>query len=107
MGELRKYGVSVAGIQETKWFGKDVWPSDGCTFLHSGHPLPGDQERASRNEGVGIALDKKATVAWKGAGEVWEAVSSRIISTRLKWVDTVKEERLVWKGSSVCLPTHS
>ena len=24
MGELRKYGVSVAGIQETKWFGKDV-----------------------------------------------------------------------------------
>ena len=24
VGELRKYGVSVAGIQETKWFGKDV-----------------------------------------------------------------------------------
>ena len=70
MGELRKYGVSVAGIQETKWFGKDVWPVGRYTFLHSGHPLPGDQERAIRNEGVGIALDQEATVAWKNAGEV-------------------------------------
>ena len=43
VGELRKYGVSVAGIQETKWFGKDVWPVGKKTFLHSGWPLPGDQ----------------------------------------------------------------
>ena len=61
MGELRKYGASVAEIQEIKWFGKDVWPVGRYTFLHSGHPLPGDQERASRNEGVGIALDENAT----------------------------------------------
>ena len=84
VGELRKYDVSVAGIQETKWFRKDVWPSDGYTFLHSGCPLPGDQLRATRNEGVRIALDEKATVAWKDAGEVWETVFSRIISARLK-----------------------
>ena len=114
MGELRKYGVSVAGIQETKWFGMDVWPVGRYTFLHSGCPLPGDQERASRNEGVGIALDEKATVAWKNAGEVWETVISRIISARLKWVPHRKEKgRMVWKGirhlciSSVCLRTHS
>ena len=85
MGELRKYGVSVAGIQETKWFGKDMWPVGRYTFLHSGRPLPGDQERASRSEGVGIVLGEKAPVAWKDAGEVWEAVSSRIISAKLKW----------------------
>ncbi len=24
VGELKRYGVSVAGIQETKWFGRDV-----------------------------------------------------------------------------------
>ena len=24
VGELERYGVSVAGIQETKWFGSDV-----------------------------------------------------------------------------------
>ena len=34
--KLRHYQVSVAGIQETKWFGMDVWPADGYTFLHSG-----------------------------------------------------------------------
>ena len=61
-GELKRYRVSVAGIQETKWFGSDVWPAgDGFTFLHSGRPLPNDGARAYRNEGVGIALDGKAT----------------------------------------------
>ena len=36
VGELGRYGVSVAGIQETRWFGSDVWPAgDGplsCTL---------------------------------------------------------------------------
>ena len=90
--ELKRYGVSIAGIQETKWFGNDVWPADGYTFLHSGRPLPSDQERAARNEGVGIALDKKATAAWKNAGEVWEAVSSRVVMARLKWAGVVKKK---------------
>ena len=69
------------------------------TFLNSGRPLPEDQEKASRNEGVGIALDEKATVAWKNAGEVWEAVSSRIISARLKWVHTGKKKG-GWSGKA-------
>ena len=76
--------MSVAGIQETKWFGVDVWPADGYTFLHSGRPLPRDGESAARNEGVGIALNEKATAAWKEAGEAWEAVSSGIVTARLK-----------------------
>ena len=47
----------MAGIQETKWFGKDVWPTaDGCTFLHSGSPLPEGNEVASRGEGVGLIM---------------------------------------------------
>lgn len=50
--ELMRYGVSVAAIQETKWFGKDVWQADGHTFLHSGRPLPSDGEPAVRNEGL-------------------------------------------------------
>ena len=56
--------MAVAGIQESKWFGSDVWPADGYTFLHSGRPLPSDQEKGTRNEGVGIALDEK--VQWHG-----------------------------------------
>ena len=51
---LRRYGVSIAGIQETRWFGKDVWPEDGCVLLHSSRPLPVSGDKALRNEGVGI-----------------------------------------------------
>ena len=84
MEELARYNVSVAGIQEIKWFGRDVWTAGGYTFLHSGRPLPSDDDNAVRNEGVGIALDRKATEAWKAAGEKWEAISSRIVVARLK-----------------------
>ena len=39
---------------------------------------------AVRNEGVRIVLDRKATEAWKAAGEKWEGISSRIVIARLK-----------------------
>ena len=65
--QLKGYKVSIVRIQELKWFGCDVWPAGGYTFLHSGQPLPNDDERASRNEGVRIALDEKAALAWKNA----------------------------------------
>ena len=80
MKELKRCGVSVAGIQESKWFGKDVWSAEGYTFLHSGCPLSIAGDRGLRNKGVWIALDAKA---WKEAGESWEAVSSRIVTARL------------------------
>ena len=66
--ELKQYQVSVAAIQETKWFGKDIWQADGYQFITSGCPLPSDGESAVRNEGVGIVLDEEATAAWKEAG---------------------------------------
>ena len=84
MKELRRYQVSVAAVQETKWFGKDMWESQGYTFLHSGHRLPSGEGTGRIREGVGIALDKGATAAWKEAGEVWNAVSSRTVTARLK-----------------------
>ena len=61
--ELRRYGVAVAAIQETKWFGSDVWQAGGYTLLHSGRPLPSDDGPAVRNEGVDIMLDERATAA--------------------------------------------
>ena len=63
MKELRRLKVAVAGIQETKWFGQDVWNVDGYTLLHSGRTLPGDGEPLIRNECVGIVLDQNATAA--------------------------------------------
>ena len=91
--ELKRYRVSVAGIQESKWFGSDVWPAGEYIFLHSGRPLPSTNESAVRNEGVGIALDKMATEAWKNAGEVWEAVSSRIMMVRLMWTRSGRKKQ--------------
>ena len=58
--ELKRYRVSVAGIQESRWFGKDIWPAaDGYTFLHSGRPLPDSGYAATRNERVGILWMKR------------------------------------------------
>ena len=68
-------------------YGADVWPAiGGFTFLHSGRPLPVVGEKASRKETVRIILDKKAIMAWRKTGEVWKAVSSRIVMVMLKWV---------------------
>ena len=40
VGELEHYNVAMAGIQEIKWFGSDVWPAiNGHTLLHSGRQL--------------------------------------------------------------------
>ena len=82
--ELGRYRISIAGIQETKCFGSDIWPSAEWTFLHSGRVLPADDDITIRREGVGILLDGKATAAWRAAGELWTAVSSRIVTARLK-----------------------
>ena len=82
--ELKRLGIPVAGIQETKWFGRDVWNADGYTSLHSGHPIPDAGKPQMRNEGVGILLDRCATPAWKAAEESWEAISSQVVTTRLK-----------------------
>ena len=69
VNELKKLNVAVAGIQETKWFGQDVWNVDQFTLLHLGRTLPGNGEPLLRNEGVGIVLDQHATVAWKKVDE--------------------------------------
>ena len=66
--------MSVGAIQETKWFGNDIWYAEEytCIFLHPGRSLPVGDDNTTRREGVGIA------------GEIWEAVSSRIVTARLK-----------------------
>ena len=87
--ELKRFNVAVAAIQETKWFGSDVWSSSGFTMLHSGRDLPrAEDESARRNEGVGLVLNMEMTNAWKNAGREWTAVSSRIVVARFKLADS-------------------
>ena len=61
-----------------------MWTVDGYTLLHSGRTLPDETVPQVRNEGVSILLDRYATMAWKNAGETWEAVSSHVVTARLK-----------------------
>ena len=48
--ELKRYRVSVAAIQETRWFGKGTWQADDFVFVHSGRPLPAEGEPALPEE---------------------------------------------------------
>ena len=82
VSEFKRYRVGIAGVQETKWFQSDVWPACGGTFVHSGCPLPVDDESGQRGKGVGIYFNNEMTRAWKRAGETWSAASSRIVSAR-------------------------
>ena len=57
-----------------------TWPAaNGYTLLHSGIPAPPSDDTVARREGVGLALDVIATVAWRMAGEVWKPLSCRVI----------------------------
>ena len=88
--ELNRHGISIAGIQETNGL-EAMWGLlKGIPFtLWSS--LLSDYERGTRNEGVGIALDKKATAAWKNAGEVYEVVSSSVVMARWMWTGLGKK----------------
>ena len=56
---------------------------DGCVVVHSGRPVPAADGAVLHREGVGIVLNPVMTMAWRNAGEVWNAVSSRIVTVRL------------------------
>ena len=67
----------------------------------SGRLLPSVSDKASRNEGVGIA---KAIKAWRNAGEVWEAAETRLVLARLKWVCAGQRRHGGSKEFTNCLP---
>ena len=79
----------ILGIQETKWFGKDVWLAvDGCMFLHSGRLLSEEDDDAHRGVGVGMFLNSVTSEAWRQAGEAWKAISSRIVLAKLHMLNS-------------------
>lgn len=112
--ELKRFGMNITGISETKWFGQAVYNVEGYTILHSGWPIPGEAQAVERNEGVGLVLDPQMTIAWRNTGESWKAVSSRIVTARLKFArqDESRSGRRINNGPSyvtvisVYAPTH-
>ena len=56
VSELQRYGVTVAGLQETKWFGAEAYRVGESVVLAAGRPVPGVGQAKKRGEGVAIVL---------------------------------------------------
>ena len=54
VNELGRYGVMVAALQETKWFGKEVYRVGDSVVLTAGRPVPAEGQARKRGEGVAI-----------------------------------------------------
>ena len=64
INELERYNVVVTALQETKWFGSEVYQINGSIVLTSGRDLPLEGENSQRGEGVAIVLTGPALSAW-------------------------------------------
>ncbi len=68
VAELRKCKADVAGLQETKWFGRGVYSISDSVVIAAGRPVPGAGVVKRRGEGVAIVLSGAAVEAWKCGG---------------------------------------
>ena len=93
VSELRRYEIEVAGFQESKWFGKDIFRVEDAIVLTSGRAIPTDDFK--RGEGVGVVLRGRAQQAFVAGGNQWSAVSSRVARCKLKFGD-------IWVHVVVC-----
>ena len=48
VNELKRYDVKVAALQETKWFGSEVYQVSGSVVLTAGRKTPGEGENVVR-----------------------------------------------------------
>ena len=93
--ELARYDVVVGALQETKWFGSEVYEINESIILTSGRSKPAEGEAIRRGEGVALVLRGLALVAWKCGGKQWKAWSSRAVSTSLQMDGSTKRIHMV------------
>jgi len=84
LSELDRYGVVVAGLQETKWFGSNIYKVGKSVILSSGRDVPKEGESRQRGEGVAIVMSGPAVSAWKAGGSQWKAWSSRLVTATME-----------------------
>jgi len=83
--ELMRFNVVLGALQETKWFGDNVYEVLGSIVLNAGRPSPVEGAVVQRGEGVALVLMGPALAAWKRGGKQWKAWSSRCVSARLEF----------------------
>lgn len=92
---LKSRNIDIAGLQETHWFGADTYQVQDRVIITSGRPVPGENApNRRRGEGVAIVLNKFTADAWRCGGCTVNAVSSRMLTARLKFI--VQDGRTLW-----------
>ena len=84
VGELDRCKVVVGSLQETKWFGSNVYRVGESVVLTSGREVPSGRGTGQRGECVTIVLSGPAVHAWKAGGSKWKAWSSRLVTVTLE-----------------------
>ena len=100
--EARRLKIDVLGLQETKWFGREQYVVAEAVVLAAGRPIPVDN--FMRGEGVTLVLRSRVRAAFECGGSQWRAVSSRILSCKLKWScrESRQEDGSTWMHITVC-----
>ena len=81
VGELNRYKVDVAALQEKTWFGCGVYEVGESVVLATGRHVPSDGVVKQRGEGVAVVLSGVAVSAWKDAGKSWKAREFEAVSS--------------------------
>ncbi len=79
--ELERYNVVVGALQETKWFGCEVYEVSD-SVVTSGRAAPAKGEPV---QGVALVLRDIAMDTWKKGGKQWKTWSSRCVSACLQF----------------------
>lgn len=71
---LEKYEVAVTALQETKWFGSNIYSVGRSLVLTSGRPTPiNSSGTRQRGEAVALVLRGPALSCYKAGGSKWRA----------------------------------
>ena len=90
--ELDWYCVSVAGLQETRWFGNEIYEVGESVVLTAGRPSPKPRQQIQRGEDVAIVLSGPAKTAWKAGGQQLSSWGSRLIKAMVKNGKTTEDQ---------------
>ena len=66
---IEKYEVVVGAMQDTKWFGSEVYMVGESVVLTAGRDVPGIGHVKPRGEDIAIVLTGLAIGAWKAGGK--------------------------------------
>ena len=77
----------MAVLQETKWFGEEVYMIRGSVLVVVGRPVLESGDVQKKGEDITIMLSRLAITAWKedGIHSCWKAWNSRLLTVTLKF----------------------